>query len=149
MDRRLWILVGLLATAVVVTAFTHRDIAWAQTKYQFPSQPGSANATIVVTWDPNDPDHRPNSPFAVVEAKRGQHVRIKGAGFDADNLVILTVCDRNLMLGQAQTNKCGAFTTVVTIPATAGPGVVSVRAWYPGRETAVLKASWPLDIPTG
>jgi hypothetical protein len=99
------------------------------------------NQTIVVTWS------KEQFPFyycfTVVEVVPGQKVRVKGAGFTKGDLIKLTICEKDQVIGEAKANACGAFVTNVTIPATVVLGtVVSVKAWVDN----VLKAVWPLDI---
>jgi hypothetical protein len=99
------------------------------------------NQTIVVTWNK---DQFPfYSCFTVVEVVRNLKVRVKGAGFTRGELVKLTICEKDQVIGNAKVLDCGAFVTDVTIPSTVVPGtVVSVKAWV----GTVLKAVWPLDI---
>jgi hypothetical protein len=107
---------------------------------------------IVVTWDPKE--FWGFAYFAVVEAMPGQSIRIKGACFDPEDIVIITICKDNLPLAEAEANDCGAFEVYATLPSapplTYGP--VSVRAWIDVDgdgilfEKGELQACWPLDI---
>jgi hypothetical protein len=99
------------------------------------------NQTIVVTW--NKKQFPFYYCFAVVEAVPNLRVRVKGAGFEKGDLVKLTICEKDQVIGEAKANICGAFVADVVIPATIATGtVVSVKAWVGN----VLKAVWPLDI---
>ncbi len=104
---------------------------------------------IVVTWDPKD--HGSFGYFAVVEAIPGQTIRIKGACFDPGDIVIITICERNLFLVEAEANDCGAFEVYAVVPGIP-LGPVSVRAWIDVDgdgilfEKGELQACWPLDI---
>lgn len=104
---------------------------------------------IVVTWDPQY--YGGFGYFAVVEAMPRQTIRIKGACFDPDDIVIITICEHNLILVEAEANNCGAFEVYAVVPGIP-LGPVSVRAWIDVDgdgilfEKGELQACWPLDI---
>ncbi len=98
------------------------------------------NQTIVVTWEPKK--YSFYGCFAVLDAQREMPVRIKGAGFKPKEKVNLTACERDIPVGTATANECGAFELHVKLPAGLPLGVISVKAWVEKE----LKAVWPLDI---
>jgi len=81
----------------------------------------------------------------------GQSIRIKGACFDPEDIVIITICEDNLFLAEAEANDCGAFEVYAIVPRIP-LGPVSVRAWIDVDgdgillEKGELQACWPLDI---
>ena len=106
---------------------------------------------IVVTWDSDD--YGAYSYFAIVEAMRGQKIRIKGAGFNSGDSVTISICKDNILLvKEIVANKCGAFEVYKKIPSDVALGPVSVRAWLNATisEDEViggdLQACWPLNI---
>jgi len=118
-----------------------------------PQGPAGPTRQIVVSWDPDEFDGYGH--LAAVEAKRSQKVYIKGAGFDPDDEVTLTISigEDDIVLGKKVTvNDAGAFDVSRTIPKTAAYGPTSVKAWLnatiSGDEVTKgdLQAAWPLDI---
>jgi hypothetical protein len=101
------------------------------------------NQSIVVTWEPKK--YPFYGCFAVVEAQQGMPVRIKGAGFNPKEQVKITACEKDIPIGTATANACGAFEMHANLPASLPLGVISVKAWV-GGVGEVLKAVWPLDI---
>jgi len=107
---------------------------------------------IVVTWDPDDSYiwFGPLSWLTTVEAYPGQAIRIKGAGFDPQEDVVITICEDDYPLVEAVANDCGAFEVfaVLPMPPNISYGPVSVKAWVLNTETGLheLQACWPLDI---
>jgi protocatechuate 3,4-dioxygenase beta subunit len=107
-------------------------------------------AQIVVTWDPSWTSGY--SSFAANQVTPGLKVRINGAGFNANETVILGICEQNTTLASTQANSCGAFQVSVTLPTTLTVGsVVTVRAWVDTNGNSTLDASemrssWPLAI---
>ena len=101
----------------------------------------SQNPTIVVTWDPKEFTYLAN--FPAVEAKSPMHIRIKGAGFDPKESVVITICEKNTEIGKTVANSCGAFVTSAALPSGLPVGVISVKAM--AKET-IIRAAWPLDI---
>jgi hypothetical protein len=107
---------------------------------------------IVVTWFPSIGGGY--SAFAAVEAQPGMPVRITGAGFLPDQLVVITVCEQNRVLGVATANSCGAFQTFGLLPSDLVAGsMVSVKAWVDLNDNGILEtangefqACWPLNI---
>ena len=97
------------------------------------------NQTIVVTWEPKK--YLFYGLFAILDAQPGMPVRIKGAGFNPKDQVKITACEKNIPIGTATANVCGAFELHVNLPALP-LGVISVKAWV----GEVIKAVWPLDI---
>jgi hypothetical protein len=100
----------------------------------------SQNPTIVVTWDPGEFGYLAN--YGTVEAKSPMRIRVKGAGFDSKESVVITICEKNTVIGKAAANPCGAFVTIAKLPSGLPVGVISVKAM--GKET--IRAAWPLDI---
>jgi len=118
-----------------------------------PQGPAGPTRQIVVTWDPEE--FEAYGYFGAVEAKRSQTVRIKGAGFDPDDNVTLTigVNGDDVVLGKKVTvNDDGAFEVSRTIPKNAPYAPTSVKAWLDatvsGDEVTKgdFQACWPLDI---
>jgi hypothetical protein len=98
------------------------------------------NQTIVVTWEPRK--YPFYGCFAVLDAQQGMPVRIKGAGFNPKDQIRITACEKDLPVGMAVANLCGAFELHVNLPVGLPIGVISVKAWVGD----LLKAVWPLDI---
>lgn len=98
------------------------------------------NQTIVVTWEPKK--YPFYGCFATLDAQQGMLVRIKGAGFNPKDKVRVTACEKDIPVGTAIANTCGAFELHVNLPAGLPLGVISVKAWV----GEVLKAVWPLDV---
>jgi len=106
---------------------------------------------IVVTRDYDE--YGAYSYFAIVEAMRGQRIRIIGAGFELDDIVTISICKDDIVLvKEVDVNKCGAFEVSKRIPSDVSLGPVSVRAWLnasiSGDEVidGDLQACWPLNI---
>ncbi len=97
------------------------------------------NQTIVITWEPKK--YPFYGCFAVLDAQQGMPVRIKGAGFNPKDQVRITACEKDIPVGTATANACGAFELHVNLPSLP-LGVISVKAWV----GEVLKAVWPLDV---
>ena len=98
------------------------------------------NPTIVVTWDPKEFGYLAN--YGAVEAKSPMQIRVKGAGFDSRESVVITICEKNTEIGKATANSCGAFVESIKLPSGLPVGVISVKAM--ANET--IRAAWPLDI---
>ncbi len=100
------------------------------------------NPTIVVTWDPEKYGYW--GYFATVDVQLGMLIRIKGAGFNYRDTVVLNICGK-WDLGSVVVNECGAFVLNTQIPNDQGLyslPVWSVKAWVNNK----LKAVWPVDI---
>jgi len=113
--------------------------------------PAGPMRQIVVTWDTDE--FGAYAHFAAVEAKRSQKVRIKGAGFDPDDSVTISICKDDIVLvKEVIANKCGAFEVEKKIPSDVALGAVSVKAWLNATisdgeiVSGDLQASWPLNI---
>jgi hypothetical protein len=108
--------------------------------------PKSQNPTIVVTWD-LDPEKLKDfnylNYYATVEAMPKMPIRVKGAGFDPEESVTITICQKNIGIAKVVANSCGAFVTKkANIPANLPFGVTSVKAMV----KEIIRASWPLNI---
>ncbi len=101
---------------------------------------GFVNPTIVVSWEPKK--YGFYGCFAILDAQAKMPVRIKGGGFRPQEKVKITACEKDIFIGTAVTNACGAFELHVNLPAALPLGVISVKAWAEDG----LKAVWPLDI---
>ena len=107
-------------------------------------------AQIVVTWDPSWTSGY--SSFAANQVTPGLKVRINGAGFNANETVILGICEQNTTLASTQANSCGAFQVSLTLPTSLTVGsAVTVRAWVDtngnsSMDASEMRASWPLSI---
>ena len=106
---------------------------------------------IVVTW--STAQYGAYGYYGVIEAKAGQTIRILGAGFDPDDNVTISICQRNYILAKdVIVNNCGAFETSKKLPSDIGLGLITVRAWLNAivSEDRVLggdlQACWPLNI---
>jgi hypothetical protein len=97
------------------------------------------NPTIVVSLSPEY--HPASSPFATIEALAEKPIRVKGAGFKPKDQIKVTICEKDLLIGEAVANSCGAFQIHKPLPPV-GFGVFSVKAWV-GKD---CKAYWPLDV---
>jgi len=97
------------------------------------------NPTIIVTWEPKK--YKYLGSFAVVDAEIGMPLRIKGAGFKPKDKIKVTICEKDTLVGYAETNACGAFEIHVALPAVA-TGPASVKAWVGDN----CKAYYPLDV---
>jgi len=118
-----------------------------------PQGPAGPTRQIVVTWDTEE--FEAYGYFGAVEAKRGQKIRIKGAGFDPDDSVTLTISadGDDIVLGKKVTaNDDGAFEVSRTLPKTLPYGPALVKAWLDtsmsGDEVVEgdLQACWPLNV---
>lgn len=113
--------------------------------------PGSIRQ-IVVTWYTNDQYiwYGPLSWLSAVEAYPEQTIRIKGAGFDIADEIVITICENDYILAYAVANQCGAFEVFTVLPSASSIsyGPVSVKAWIYNSESELyeLQACWPLDI---
>jgi hypothetical protein len=108
---------------------------------------------IVVTWDPNE--FGGYGHFAAVDVERDQDVWIRGAGFDPDERVTLTISidEDEIILGRSMSvNDDGAFEADRTIPDDADYGPTAIKAWLDVTESGDevvdgdLQAVWPLVI---
>jgi hypothetical protein len=68
-------------------------------------------------------------------------IRIKGAGFNPGDFVLITICEDDTILTEAIANDCGAFEVFASVPPLPF-GVVSIKAWV----TEVIEAVWPVNI---
>lgn len=84
-----------------------------------------------------------------------QSIQIKGAGFDPDDSVMLTISigEDDVVLGRKVTaNDYGAFDVSRTIPEDVDYGATSMKAWLDADVSGDqviegdLQAVWPLDI---
>ena len=112
---------------------------------------------IVVTWDPEDEIiyFGPMASLATVEAYPEQGIRIKGACFDPEDIVTISICEDNrVLVEEVEANDCGAFEVFVALPSASklSYGPVSVRAWLNASislhkvKSGDLQCCWPLDI---
>ena len=115
--------------------------------------PAGPTCQIVVTWNPDD--YNGYGHFAAVDVRRSQKVWIKGAGFDPDDSITLTInmYDVDTLLGKKVTvDETGAFAAYRTIPSKSAYAPTSVKAWINTTESGdeVIKgdllAVWPLEI---
>lgn len=119
-----------------------------------PEGPAGPVRQIVVTWDPYDHDiyFGPMSSIGAVEAYPGQRIRIKGSGFNPDDIIILTICENDIILTETIANNCGAFEAFAYLPSVPPllHGPVSVKAWVDTDNNGFYEkqSSWPLDIVT-
>jgi hypothetical protein len=81
----------------------------------------------------------------VLDVSRLCDIGIHGSGFDPGQVIVLTICETDKYLGEAEANDCGAFYVDVTIPVDCPLGPASVKAWSDGIG-GVLEATWPLYI---
>lgn len=120
-----------------------------------PGSQGPAGPTrqIVVTWDPAESGGYGH--FAVIDVERDQEVWIRGAGFDPDERVTLTISidEDEIILGRSiSVNDDGAFEADRTIPDDADYGPTSIKAWLNVTESGDevvdgdLQAVWPVVI---
>ena len=77
-------------------------------------------------------------------------IRIKGAGFNPGDVVLITICVDDTVLTEALANDCGAFEVFATVPGLP-LGVVSIKAWVDLNGNGVyekgeLQAVWPVNI---
>ncbi len=109
-----------------------------------PAGPVGPARQIVVTWNPNHPfftGHTGYCSFTTVEVEPYMPIRIKGAGFNPDDVILLTICENDTILAEAIANDCGAFEVFATVPVLP-LGVVSIKAWV----NDVMEAVWPVNI---
>jgi hypothetical protein len=108
---------------------------------------------IVVTWDPDE--FGGYGHFAAVDVERDQDVWIRGAGFDPDERVTLTISidEDEIILGRSvSVNDDGAFEADRNIPDDADYGPTSIKAWLDVTESGDevvdgnLQAVWPLMV---
>jgi hypothetical protein len=100
-----------------------------------PQGPAGPPRQIVVSY--ND--------YAIIVARTTLTIYIIGSGFYPGQVIVLTICEEDYYLVEAEANDCGAFYVEVTIPGDCPLGPASVKAWSGG----VLEATWPLDIMEG
>ena len=108
---------------------------------------------IVATW--STVQYGAYGYYAVIEAKAGQRIRILGAGFDPEDSVTISICQRNyILVKDVIANECGAFETSEKLPSDISIGPITVRAWLNAIVSddrvlgGDLQACWPLNIVT-
>ena len=108
--------------------------------------PTFANQTIVVSWD--NRKYGPYSCFAALAVQPEMPVVIKWAGFNPKESVMITICvgGKDIPLGKATANSCGAFDLSVNLPAGILPSGTPVPTTVKASVLEVLKAVWPVNV---